>query len=225
MPGDETPWENRERQASERSTAMPLTVEMWGDLQCVWCYVEFAALRIAARTAGDIDCRFRTYSLHRDTRSDTVPNNSVAGAGAFHAGILKAAAEVGVDLHAAVPHATDSQKAHELVHLAGAYGMPLHVVGKLFEAHFVRHDDIGSTEVLVDLAADCGLDRQMAAEALDSGAYTAAVEQDNHLAYLFGVSQVPFAVINRKYTLTGVQTMGTVDKALALVRSAQGAPL
>jgi predicted DsbA family dithiol-disulfide isomerase len=202
-----------------------LTVEMWGDLQCVWCYIEFAALRSAARASGDIDCRFRTYSLHRDAHSGTDLRGNEGDANAFHAGILKAAAEVGTDLDAGVPHATDSQKAHELVHLAGAYGMPLHMVGRLFETHFVRHDDIGSTEVLVNLAHDCGLDRQMAADALESGAYTAAVEQDNHLAYLLGVSAVPFAVINRKYTLTGTQTMGTVNNALALVRRAQGAPL
>lgn len=204
---------------------MPLTVELWGDLQCVRCYIAFAALRSAARTSGDIDCKFRTYSLHRDAHTDTSRHRNEAGANEFHAGILKAAAEAGADLHATVPRATDSQKAHELVHLAGAYGMPLHVAGRLFESHFARHDDIGSTEVLVNVAHDCGLDRQMAADALDSGAYAAAVEQDNHLAYLFGVSQVPFAVINRTYTLTGAQTMGTVDKALALVRRAQGAPL
>lgn len=204
---------------------MPLTVELWGDLRCVWCYIELAALQDAARRSGDVDCRFRTYSSHSAAHADTPPRTHEAGTNLFHAGVLEAAAEVGLALDPHVPHDTDPQKAHELVHLAAAHGMPLHVANGLFEAHFVRHGDIGSTKVLLDLARACGLDPQAAAEALADGTYAAAVEQDNHLAYLLGVSRVPFAVINRTYTLTGAQTAGTVGKALELVRRAQGAPL
>lgn len=204
-------------------TVAPLKVEMWGDLQCVWCYIEFSALMKAARELGGVDVRFRTYSLF----PDGAPANGASEGDPtwFHAGIANLAAELGLGYDAANLLRTGSQKAHELVHLATAHGMPTLMVNRLFEAHFVDGGDIGDQDTLVRLAVECGLDEALVADALRDGTYSAAVEWDNHLAYLLGAAGVPFAVVNGKYTLTGIQTAGTVRSALLLARNAQGAPL
>lgn len=55
---------------------------------------------------------------------------------------------------------------------------------------------------------------QIAAAALECGAQIAPVEQDNHLAFSFGVSEASFTPVNTKYTPTGGQMMGKHTKAL-----------
>lgn len=208
---------------SASNAVAPLKVEMWGDLQCAWCYIEFSALTNAARELGGVDVRFRTYSLFPDgVRANGASDGDPTW---FHAGIANLAAELGLGYDAANLQRTGSQQAHELVHLATAHGMPTSMVNRLFEAHFVDGQDIGDEDTLVRLAVECGLDEALVADALRDGTYSAAVEWDNHLAYLLGAAGVPFAVINGKYTLTGIQTAGTVRSALLLARNAQGAPL
>jgi predicted DsbA family dithiol-disulfide isomerase len=203
----------------------PLKVEMWGDLQCVWCYIELAAFRKAAAELGGVDVRFRTYSLFPDRAGHLADGPREGETGWFPAGIASLTSELGLGYDGTKLASTGSQKAHELVHFAAACGEPLPMVQRLFRAHFAEGQDIGDLGTLVELAVECGLDKDGAATALRRGMYSAAVEQDNHLAYLLGVSGVPFAVINAKYTLSGIQTAGTVKNALVLARNAHGARL
>lgn len=209
----------------DQHDAAPLKVEMWGDLQCVWCYIEFAALRNAAVELGGVDVRFRTYSLFPDRAGHVADGPRDGETGWLPAGIAHLAAELGLDYDGTKLLSTGSQKAHELVQFAAACGEPVPMVERLFRAHFAEGLDIGDPGTLVELAVECGLDGDRAATALRQGMYSAAVEQDNHLAYLLGVSGVPFAVINGKYTLSGMQTAGTVKNALVLARNAHGARL
>lgn len=207
-----------------QSSAAPLTVEMWGDLQSVWCYIEFGALRTAARELGDVSLRFRTYSLFPDQEARYAGDTDRDEPTLFRAGVANLAAQLGLDYDEARLLPTGSQCAHELVQLAAAYGTPVPMADRLFRAHFAEGLDIGDVDTLVELAAECGLDRDQVVVALRDGSYAAAVEQDNHLAYLLGAKEVPFAVINRTYTLTGTQTVGTVRSALLLARRARRSP-
>jgi predicted DsbA family dithiol-disulfide isomerase len=204
---------------------MPLRVEMWGDIQCVWCYIELALLRNAVVELGGGEIRFRTYSLTSPVTARPDTDTRDGWLERHHAGIATVAAEAGLDYDHKSLRSTDSQGAHEVVHFAAAHGKPGQMVDRLYMAHFAEGLDIGDPECLADLAAECGLDRDGVITALAQRSYSAAVEQDNHLAYLLGATAMPFVVINGRYTLTGAQTPRAVKHALTLVRNAREARL
>ena len=66
-----------------------------------------------------------------------------------------------------------------------------------------------------DLAAEVGLDRDEVVAALGSGRYAEAVQADIDQAHRYGISGVPFYVIDGKYGVSGAQPPQTFADALA----------
>lgn len=62
----------------------------------------------------------------------------------------------------------------------------------VFRAHFVEHRPIDDSQVLADLAADCGVSSQQILTALEKGLYRQAVQDNNHLVWgRMGLEAVP----------------------------------
>ena len=74
---------------------------------------------------------------------------------------------------------------------------------RLLRAYFTESEAVGERDVLVRLGEEVGLPE--VAEALDSDRYADAVRTDEHEARLFGISAVPFFVIDRYYAVEGAQ--------------------
>lgn len=81
------------------------------------------------------------------------------------------------------------------------------LANELFEAHFVRGQDVADFEVLADCAENVGLmGREEAIEFLKSSAYKEEVEEMMEEAQDKGIPGVPFTVINQKWAIAGGQT-------------------
>jgi len=202
--------------ANSLDEGVPLRIEMWGDIQCLWCYVQREVLKLVAIGMGGAEIKFRTYSQFPHVHTgDSPPDDCFKE---YHDAFGKVVAEMPPGYDCTELQRTDSQKAHELVHFASARGRAAEMVDRLFRAHFVDGLDVGELETLVVIAAQCDLDRNEVTVALQQGWCTAEVEQDNHLAYLLGVSGVPYATINGRYRLRGVCTPNAMREALAGAR-------
>jgi predicted DsbA family dithiol-disulfide isomerase len=95
--------------------------------------------------------------------------------------------------------------AHRVIDLAEQQGIQDAVVETLFRAYFTEGRDIGNRTVLLDVAADAGLDRRRAESVLDGNGGLAALQQAGELGRRFGVDGVPFFIINGNIPLSGAQ--------------------
>jgi predicted DsbA family dithiol-disulfide isomerase len=81
-------------------------------------------------------------------------------------------------------------------------------------AHFEEGKHVGRLADLADLAAEVGIDREAALQALESGKYSSAVTADIDQARAYGITGVPFFVIDGKFGLSGAQDSSTFLEVL-----------
>jgi predicted DsbA family dithiol-disulfide isomerase len=86
---------------------------------------------------------------------------------------------------------------------------------RLLRAYFVEGRHLGHDEGLADLATDVGLDRQVVLAALRRGTYADDVEADIRQGWAYGISGVPFFVIDMRYGVSGAHDPNLFARALA----------
>ncbi|MGW6035522.1 DsbA family oxidoreductase [Gordonia terrae] len=213
----------------------PITVDIWSDIACPWCYIgkrKFEAGLAEFAGRDDVEVTYHSFELAPDTpvdfdgsevdflvRHKGMPAQQVEGMLEQVTGI---AAEVGLDYDFDSLQHTKTLKAHEALHFARERGRQLDLVERLFKAYFEEGRHVGRPDELADLAADIGLDRDEVIAALDSGAYAPAVAADIDQARAYGISGVPFFVINGKYGVSGAQAPEIFTQALDKVRAEAG---
>jgi predicted DsbA family dithiol-disulfide isomerase len=114
---------------------------------------------------------------------------------------------------------TNTVKAHELLHFAKANGRQVELKERLLRAYFEEGRHVGRVDDLVQLAGDVGLDESAAREALESGRHLDDVRADQAQAQAFGISGVPFFVLDGKYGISGAQAPEAFVQALEQVAS------
>ncbi len=198
-----------------------MLVEIWSDVVCPWCYIgkrRFEEALVAFPHADEVEAVYRSFEL--DPTAPAEPTETVVHAlgrkygGGPTAGrrMVEQVAEVASQLglrfdHADAPH-TATVDAHRLLHHALATGGPqlqARLKEALFEAYFGRAESMADHEVLSAAAAAVGLDRERALEVLAGGEHSEAVRADLAQARAYGISGVPFFVVDRKYAVSGAQ--------------------
>jgi predicted DsbA family dithiol-disulfide isomerase len=116
------------------------------------------------------------------------------------------------DLMKRTPNTFD---AHRLIWLAGTLGVQDAMVETLFRGYFSEGADIGDTNVLADLAATAGLDREQAAAFLKSSGGAAEVTAEEEVAIRSGLSGVPTFVLGGRVLFSGAQPPELIAQALA----------
>ena len=84
---------------------------------------------------------------------------------------------------------------------------------RIFRAYFSEGLNIGKRDVLLDLAAEAGLDRAALAEALDSGAYAMRIKNHAQAASQRSISGVPTFLIG-DWPLVGAQSEDVMRRVL-----------
>jgi predicted DsbA family dithiol-disulfide isomerase len=112
---------------------------------------------------------------------------------------------------------------HELLHFAKANGRQLELKERLLRAYFVEGRHVGRADELADLAAEAGLDRDQAAAALADHRFLADVKADMARATAYGITGVPFYVIDGRYGVSGAQDPAIFAQALTQVAAEKAA--
>ena len=81
----------------------------------------------------------------------------------------------------------------------------------IFRAFFERGEDISDIDVLAALARDLNLDESSLRTALDSKQFEPNVLFEENEAATLGLHAVPAFVANRRFALSGVQTVTTLE--------------
>ena len=194
---------------------------MWSDIACPWCYIGKRNLEqgLAAASADDdapvVEVTYHSYELSPDTPVDFDGDEIDFLSG--HKGMPReqvrqmldrvtgVAAEAGLEYRFDLLKHTNTVKAHELLHFAKAQGRQQEMAERLMAAYFTEGHHVGRIDDLVALAAEIGLDADQTRDALESERYLPDVRADQQQASAYGISGVPFFVIDGKYGVSGAQ--------------------
>ncbi len=204
-----------------------LKVEIWSDIACPWCYIGKRRLEAALARfehAGEVEVRWRSFELDPHApalRPVGVVEHLAAKYGQTPAAaqgmvdhMERMAAGEGLELHLEKTQGGNTFDAHRLLHLALERGRQHELKDELLRAYFTAGRPVADHGALTEAAVAAGLDRAEVEAVLDGDAYAGAVRDDEEQAYAFGISAVPFFVLNRKYGVPGAQDPEVLLNAL-----------
>lgn len=198
-----------------------IKIDVWSDIACPWCYIGKRNLENGlAATADDddapvVEIEYHSYELSPDTPEDFDGGEvdylsqhkgiSPESAREMLDRVTGVAADAGLAYRFDILKHTNTVKAHELLHFAKENGKQLELAEVLMSAYFLEGKHVGRDDDLIALAVEVGLDEAEAREALSSQRFRAAVRADQEQARQFGITGVPFFVIDGKYGVSGAQ--------------------
>lgn len=210
-------------------------VDVWSDIACPWCFVGKRRFEQAvARFDGQVEVEYHSFELSPETPVDYA--GSEAEFLAQHKGLPTEQAEqmlaqmtelaAGEGLaydFGSLQHA-NTVLAHQALHHAKAHGKQVELKERLLAAYFEQGLNLNHAEVLADLAAEVGLDRDAVLADLESEAHLAAVRADQEQAVEYGIGGVPFYVFDGRLAVSGAQSPDVFVSALERVAQESGQP-
>ena len=148
-------------------------------------------------------------------------------AAAIYARIEEAGREEGIafafDRIAVSPNTLD---AHRIIRWAGSAGEGVQdrVVEALFKAFFEEGRDIGSHDVLIEIADAAGMDEAVVRDLLASDRDVEAVRAEIAQAQAMGVTGVPCFIIDRRHAVMGAEPAERLVEILRESRAAAPVP-
>ncbi|MGG1664245.1 DsbA family oxidoreductase [Brevibacillus sp. NRS-1366] len=195
-----------------------MKIEIWSDFACPFCYIGKRRLEAALSQfphKDKVETMFRSFELDPHAKRDTHLSLYEILAAKYGMPVEKAkgmteqvaqqAKEVGLDYHFDTVVSTNTLDAHRLAHYANANGKMTEMVERLLKAFFTDSLHLGDHQVLAQLAAEIGLDREKTLAMLAGDEYTEQVQADKQKGANLGINGVPFFVFNDKYALSGAQ--------------------
>lgn len=204
-----------------------LSVEVWSDIACPWCWVGKRKLEAAVAQFGDdVDVVWRSFELDPAAPKSLPDDVDLTSRLADKYGKSREGAEQMVDRMTAVGQDNGIEfrfdqarpgntfDAHRLLHWAGREGKQNALKERLFEAYMQQGKLVSDHEVLVELAADVGLDPERAQLVLSSNDYASDVRRDEATAGTMGIHGVPFFVFGGRFALSGAQPVELLVQGL-----------
>jgi predicted DsbA family dithiol-disulfide isomerase len=208
-----------------------MQVEIWSDVVCVWCYIakrRFEEALTGFEGRDDVEVTWRSFELDPGGSREPIDLTRLLAekydihaeeAAERHARSTATAAGVGLEIHLEKALSGNTFDAHRLIHLARSHGLQAEMQERLFGAYFSDGLPISDRDTLVAQAVAVGLDAEEARAMLESDRFAPEVRDDEQTAARFGISGVPFFVLDRRLAVSGAQPAETFLGALEQIRS------
>jgi predicted DsbA family dithiol-disulfide isomerase len=209
-----------------------LKVEVWSDVVCPWCYIgkrRFEAALARFDHRDEVELVWRSFELDVSAPPSSADQGTYVErlAGKYGCSVIEAqamidnmtitAAQEGLDFRFDLARPGNTFDAHRLLHLASEHGMQDELKERLDHATFTEGSPVSDHAALRALATQVGLPEIEVDAVLTSGRYSDAVRADEAQARAYGISGVPFFVIDGRYGISGAQpadaVLQTLDKA------------
>lgn len=215
-----------------------LKIDFVSDVSCPWCIIGLRGLELALeRVAGAIaaEIHFQPFELNpamRPEGQNIVEHigekyGSTPAQSAQNREMIRArAAELGFAFRMTeASRIYNTFDAHRLLHWAGmdgAAGTAKQRVLKhaLFRAYFTDGRAMSDHDVLVDVAAEAGLDAARAREILAGEEFAAEVRAQQKFYRDLGIHAVPAIIIGERYLISGGQPVDLFERALKEIAAA-----
>lgn len=194
----------------------PLRVDIVSDVVCPWCTIGYHQLKKASEETGiAIEVHWHPFELnpgmapegenlreHLAAKYGTTPKASREARNRL--------TEMGAALGFTFDYTDDMRmvntfKAHQLIDWAEDQGKGHETNIALMGAFFTRREDLNDPQILGNVAASVGLDRDAALAMLDGGEKADLVRQKEQFWTSRGISGVPAMIFDRQHLVTGAQ--------------------
>jgi predicted DsbA family dithiol-disulfide isomerase len=204
-----------------------MQVEIWSDVICPWCYVgkrrfELALAKFSQKESVTII--WRSFELdpksppqYPVTLEEMLAQKygvSPQEAAEMNARVTGLAKEVGLEYHLSKARPGNTFDAHRLLHFAASKQLGDKATERIMHAYFSEALPVGERAALAKLAPEFGISESDALAMLESDDYAEAVRTDEAHASGFGISGVPFFVIDEKIGISGAQPVAEFANAL-----------
>jgi predicted DsbA family dithiol-disulfide isomerase len=194
----------------------PVRIDVVSDVVCPWCFIGKRRLEKALALKPDIpvEVHWRPYFLNDWVPREGMPRNDYLttkfGSPERYNGIAvrvqQAAAAEGltynIDKVSRQPNTTD---AHRLIRWAEGIGKATEMKQKLMDLYFTDGVDLTNPAVLVQAAADVGLDAEDVRAALASDQDIEQIAREVEAAKEAGIEGVPMFIFGGKFAVSGAQ--------------------
>ena len=194
-------------------------VEIWSDVVCPWCFVgkrRFEAALATFEHRDDVTVTWRSFELDptapREREVDLATHLAEKyGTSREQAlAMQKRMSEVGagerIEFRQDIARGGSSFDAHRLLHLAAAHDRQDALKERLMRAYHTEGEPIGDPATLERLAVEVGLPADEVHDVLAGDRYATEVRHDERMAQSFGISGVPFFVVDRSLAASGAQS-------------------
>jgi predicted DsbA family dithiol-disulfide isomerase len=210
-------------------SVVSLKVEVWSDVVCPWCYIgkrRFEAALARFEHRDEVELVWRSFELDPSappssaepgTYAERIASKygcSVTEAQAMIDNMTLTAAQEGLDLRFELARPGNTFDAHRLLHLALEHGLQGDLKERLDAATFTEGSPTSDHSALRALATQVGLPEGEVDAVLTSDRYCEAVRSDEAQARAYGISGVPFFVIDGRYGISGAQPSDAVLQIL-----------
>jgi predicted DsbA family dithiol-disulfide isomerase len=210
------------------STLKPLQIDIVSDVVCPWCYIGKRRIENALALVPDVpvEVNWRPFFLNpwvpREgiSRDDylTTKFGSVDAYKAIAGRVMAAAADEGLEYNAErVRRQPNTIDCHRLIHWADVEGKAAAMKQRLMELYFRDGGDLTDANVLVQAAADIGMDADDVRRKLATDEDTALISAQAKDASDKGISGVPTFVFAQKYAVSGAQPAEQLARAIRQV--------
>ena len=205
------------------SRMVPL--DILSDPICPWCYIGKARLDAALAETGTDPFvqRWRIYQLNPEMPPEGMDRRAYLeakfggpeGAARVYDHIAREAAAAGLEIDfERIGRTPNTLDAHRLIRWSESTGHQSAVAEQLFVRYFQRGEDISDHDVLLEVAASAGMERDVIARLLVGDADRAELEAEDAEARRMGVTGVPTFIVAGQYVLQGAQETATWRRAI-----------
>lgn len=204
-----------------------IQIDFVSDVSCPWCAIGLKSLEAAlAKLDGEVDAsiHFQPFELNPDMEpqgEDLVEHiakkyGSTLEQVARNQEMIRArGAELGfvfdMSKRSRIYNTFD---AHRLLHWADSTGKQKALKEALFSAYFTEGRNPSDLQVLEDIAASVGLDRERARQILTSTEYATEVRAREQSYLSKGIHAVPAVILDNRYLVQGGQPVEVFERAL-----------
>ena len=214
--------------AADPNTITPVTIDVVSDVVCPWCFIGKRRLEkaLALKPNIPVEVRFHPYFLNpwvpregmsRDEYLTTKfgsPDKYTAIAGRVAAAAAAEGLTYAVDKMRRQPNTLDC---HRLILWAQSIGKAAEMKQRLMDRYFTDGADLSDREVLVQIAADIGLDAAKTRDMLSSDTDVERVESAANSAKDAGIDGVPTFILGGVAAVSGAQSPEVLANAIEQV--------
>ena len=205
---------------------MNVTIEVFSDVICPWCYIGKRRLAKALQLlcgSHDVDVVWRPFELNPGMPAEGIDRRAYRTAkfGSWERSLELEARVAAVGATVGIPFAFDriartpnTFDAHRLIEYSRERGRQDALVEALFQAYFLGGRDVGDRGVLAAVAAEADLDRTEIDRLLESSQGTEDVRRELERGRRLGIDGVPYSLVNRKVALSGAQEPEIIREAI-----------
>lgn len=206
-------------------TSTGLTLQVWADIRCPWCWMGHRRLGEAIRRSG-VTARIEHRSFLLEPQGPETGRRLIAEVAVSEWGlstsewaarrdrIEQSANADGLSIHIDSARTIDSRDAHRVLKLVAATGLDSVAAWEaMFAAHLEHNHDLEDWENLARLGAEAGLGRTETLALAESDDFSTEVLADHHEAQARGIHAVPTVVIGKR-DLSGARSVSELEALL-----------